>query len=201
MDHRFLDFRQEGIGRHVVEVDNLFGHGCCSFLAAVILDDIESATRARGLAFGQLGVAVWAITLLALAMLVLFLADRLSRRDPGFPVFVILDGKLKGVSPEIGTMKLVFGKAFQGIGHIFVGYFSRLIQGFAFGEFCEHTRYRDGRATAEGLKLNVLNAIIFDLQMDGHHISAERIAHLADAVRAFYGAHIPGLSKVIHHCF
>ncbi len=79
---------------------------------------------------------------------------------------------MKGVSPQIGAMKLVFGEPLQGRSHIFIGNFPGLIKAFALGHFRQHAGDRDGRTAPEGLEFYIFYALVIYLKVDGHHISA-----------------------------
>lgn len=100
-----------------------------------------------------------------MAMIVLMLFFPLGDRpgDAGLFVFVVLNGQVKGVGPQVGTMEFVFRQAFQGFRYGFVGYFLGLLDGFALGHLGEHAGYGNGRPTAEGLEFDVFDRFFFDL--------------------------------------
>jgi hypothetical protein len=174
--------------------DLLMIHGQLQGVAAAFTDAFR---------FFDLHVAIRAITFVILMVGVgnhgEFHPLGLRNDLPGQAVFVIFNRFLEGIGPQIGTVQLVFGESLQGFGHVFVGYLTGFVQGFPFGHFGEHAGNRDGRPAAEGLELDVLNAIFGYLQVDGHHVPAEGIAHFADTVGVFYFAHVAGILEVIHN--
>ena len=121
--------------------------------------------------------------------------------DAGLAVLEVLDGQLQGVRAQVGAVQLVFRQPLQGLGHVLVGDFLGLGQGLAHGDLREHAGHRDGRSAAEGLELDVLDAVFRDLQIDGHHVPAQRVADLADAVCLFDDTDVAGVSEMIHHRF
>jgi hypothetical protein len=117
----------------------------------------------------------------------------------GFPVFVVLDRFLKGIRPQVGTMEFVLRQPLQGLGHVFIGYFPGILQALALGHFSQHAGYGYGRPAAEGLEFDVVNTIFLDLQINSHHVAAQRIAHLTDTVGVFDFTYITGALKMIHY--
>ena len=75
-----------------------------------------------------------------------------------------------------------------------------LVQRHALNDFRQHRGRGDRRSAAEGLKLDVRDAIRIDFEVDRHHVAADRVADLADAVGIVDHTDIPGIAKMIHHC-
>jgi hypothetical protein len=115
----------------------------------------------------------------------------------GLPVPVIFDGRVQGVGPQVGAMQLVFGQAFQSLGHVIVANLHGLVQGLAFGQLREHAGNGDGGAAAKGLELDVLDDIILDFEVNIDHITANGIANLTNAVGFGYFPDIARIFKMI----
>ena len=96
-------------------------------------------------------------------------------------------------------MELIFGKSLQRFRNVFVGERLCLFEAFSFGKLGNHAGDGDGGAAAEGLKFYIFDMIVFNGKVYRHHITAQRVAHLPDAVRIFDNPDISGLSEMIHN--
>ncbi len=96
-------------------------------------------------------------------------------------------------------MQLVGRQAAQGLGHVGIGDLHGLFQGLALGHGRDHAGNRDGGAAAEGLELDVLDAVVRHLDIDVHHVAAHRVADFADAVGIQDFADIAGILEMIHN--
>ena len=95
-------------------------------------------------------------------------------------------------------MELVLGQAPQFLGDEAVGDLHGLVQGLAHGHLADDARDGDGRPAAEGLELDVRQAAVRDLDIKGHHVAADGIADLADAVGVLDDAHVAGVLEMVH---
>ena len=93
------------------------------------------------------------------------------------------------------------GQTVQRLGNGLVGQLQSLVDGLALDHLGGHGGRRDGGAAAKGLKLHVLDDIVFNFQINLHDVAALGVADLAHAVGALDGAHVPGVHEVIHNFF
>ncbi len=61
----------------------------------------------------------------------------------------------------------------------------------AHGHLAHHAGDGDGRPATEGLELHVLQPVVLDLDVECHHVAADRVANLPDSVRVLDFAHVP----------
>ena len=124
---------------------------------------------------------------------------RLGHHLTGLAVQVIFDGRMQGVGPQVGAVQLVGRQAPQGLGHVGVLDLHGLFQGLALGQLGDHAGDGNGRAAAEGLKLDIFNTVVFHLDIDAHHIPADGIAHFSQAVRIDDFSDITGTFEMIQN--
>jgi hypothetical protein len=98
-------------------------------------------------------------------------------------------------------MHLLLGQALEGFSHHLVRDLGGFFQCFSFGHFADHARDRDRRSTTEGLKLDVIDPVIFDLYVKGHHIPTDRVPDLSHSICALNCPHIPGILEMLHYGF
>src|SRR5665647_3428230 len=121
--------------------------------------------------------------------------DRLRRLDTGAPV---LDGLVHGVGGQVAAVHLDRRQAVERVGYVGAADLECLIELHAHHELGDHARGRDCRAAAEGLELDVLDAIVLDVDVDVHQVTAHRIAHTADGdVGALERAYVARVAEVL----
>ena len=98
-------------------------------------------------------------------------------------------------------MQLVGGQTAQRIDHIFVRDLERLVDGLTLDHLGGDRARGDRAAAAKGLKLHIVNFVVFDFQIHLHDIAALGVADLTDAVRVFDLADVARVHEVIHHSF
>ena len=74
------------------------------------------------------------------------------------------------------------GKSVQGLGNGLIGQLGHLGEGLALDHLRSHGAGGDGAATAEGLKLHILDHVVLDLQIHLHNVPAAGVALGAHAV-------------------
>ncbi len=105
---------------------------------------------------------------------------------------------MEGVGAEIGAVHLVLGQPAELLGDELVGDGHGLVQGLALGHLADHAGDGDGRAAAEGLELDVGQPVVLDLDVERHHVAADGIADLADAVGVGQDADVAGIGEMVH---
>ena len=88
-------------------------------------------------------------------------------------------------------------QAAQIFDHVVFGYFHRFVQGFSFDHIGQIAGYGDRRRATQSFELNILDDIIFDLQIYFHHVAADRIAFLPDRVAILHLALIMRILEML----
>ena len=93
----------------------------------------------------------------------------------------------------------MFGGTAQGLRHRLVGDVGRLPETLAHHHLGHHARGGHGGAAAERLELDVGDPVlVIDGDADAHHIAADRVADLADAVGVLDLPHVARVREVVH---
>jgi hypothetical protein len=108
---------------------------------------------------------------------------------------------VQGVGPQVRAVELVLGQSPQLAGHVPVGDLHGLVQGLALGHLGDHARNGNGRPAAKGLELDVVDLVVLDLDIDAHHVTADRVADLAHTVGVLDLTHVARTLEVIHYDF
>src|SRR5271157_5879819 len=103
-------------------------------------------------------------------------------------------------------MHLLRWQATELIRHVLARDLVRLLDSFPHSHVRGDTRCRDGRGAAKSLELDVLDVIVIYLDHDAHHVTANRISDLANAIRAFHLTGIMRIGEVLDsflgiHCY
>ena len=84
------------------------------------------------------------------------------------------------------------------VGHVGAGDLERLVERLAHDELGDHARRGDGRAAAEGLELDVVDAVVLDAHVHLHEVAADGVADAAHGhVVALERAHVAGVAEVV----
>jgi hypothetical protein len=117
------------------------------------------------------------------------------------PVFVVLEGLVQGVGPQVRTMEFILGKSSQFIGDTLIRDLSGFSQGLPHGHIAHHAGDGNRRTAAKCLKFNVSQSVILDPDIKGHHVAADRISYLSHPVRIFDHPDIVRVLKMFHDFF
>ena len=120
--------------------------------------------------------------------------------DAGAPV---LDRLVQGVGGQVGAVHLDRRQAVERVGDVAAAHLERVVELHADDQLGDHARGRHGRAAAEGLELDVLDAVVVgDLDVDVHHVAADGVADAADGdVGALERAHVARVAEVLERLF
>jgi len=93
------------------------------------------------------------------------------------------------------------GQPVQRLSYVFLGQSGGFLQRLAQSEPANHVRGGDGRSAAERLEPQVLDPVVFNLQVNREKVPAHRVSRGAHAVRVLQLARIPRVLKVFNHFF
>src|SRR5512139_2707610 len=96
-------------------------------------------------------------------------------------------------------MELLFRQTFQFLRYKPWCYLHRLFQRFPLCHLAYHAGYSNRRTTPESFKLDVFEMVILNFDIEGHHITTDRISHLTNTIRILYLPDIARIHEVFHH--
>lgn len=135
-----------------------------------------SGSRTRSLPFGEFAVVVGNVVL----------------------VVIVLDRGLDGFLRQHGAVELVRGQTAEGVDDLLIGQRQRVFERAALDHLGGDGARCDRAAAAEGLKFDVFDPVVLDLQVHLHDVAALGVADLADAVRVRDLADIARVHEMIH---
>jgi hypothetical protein len=103
------------------------------------------------------------------------------------------------IGAQVRTVHLVGRQPAQLLRHRGIGDLQCFIDRFSLCHIRDHRRHCYRGAAAERLELHVLEPVLLHLYVERHHIAADRVAYLADAVSILYLSDVPGILEMVHH--
>jgi len=96
---------------------------------------------------------------------------------------IILDRVGESLVAEHRTVEFMFWEVTKIVVDVFGGNFYSFVEGFTFGELRQRGSRGDGRGAAVGFPADVLDFVVFNLDVHLHLVAANWVANHADRVK------------------